>query len=304
MPRYWVIAPFQSNKPELFDTVWQFDVDNNVISIGWHQLGDVSAMSREELSAAVAIAYPDKPAGTRGLYVNMLWAFYHDVSPGDIVIARRGRKTLVAVGRVTRSAVYSPGKNPAVPHPSFLEVEWSPGPRDKVFSRLVFPMQTIAEITEDVYQVLGGGVLNGDGDGGAIENPSEFVLEKYLEDFIVSNFKTIFKGRLEVYEESDTGDGQQYDTNEIGRIDILAVERETDSFVVIELKKGRPSDQVVGQVLRYMGWVKKNLCKDDQDVKGLVICREHDPRLTYALEMVNNIDVRYYSVSFALRDVP
>ncbi len=41
---------------------------------------------------------------------------------------------------------------------------------------------------------------------------------------------------------------------------ILAVEPKTHSFVVIELKKGRPSDQVIGQVLRYMGWVKKNLC--------------------------------------------
>jgi hypothetical protein len=50
--------------------------------------------------------------------------------------------------------------------------------------------------------------------------------------------------------------------------------------VVIELKKGRPSDQVVGQVLRYMGWVKKHLCTNGQAVKGLVICRDHDPKST------------------------
>ena len=53
-----------------------------------------------------------------------------------------------------------------------------------------------------------------------------------------------------------------------------------------------------------MGWVKKNLCKDGQAVKGLVICREPDPKLYYALEMTTNIDVRYYSVSFKLRETP
>ena len=75
--------------------------------------------------------------------------------------------------------------------------------------------------------------------------------------------------------------------------------------MVIELKKGRPSDQVIGQVLRYMGWVKRNLCKDGRGgVKGLVICRDPDPKLSYALEMTKNIDVRYYSVSFKLREAP
>ncbi len=128
-------------------------------------------------------------------------------------------------------------------------------------------------------------------------------MEKYLEGFIVSNFETIFKGRLKIYEDAEGLDGQQYATD-IGAIDILAVELASNSFVVIELKKGRPSDQVVGQILRYMGWVKKNLCSDGQAVKCLVICRDPDPKLSYALAMTNNVDVRYYSISFMLKDAP
>ena len=53
-----------------------------------------------------------------------------------------------------------------------------------------------------------------------------------------------------------------------------------------------------------MGWVKKNLCKEGQSVKGLVICHDPDPKLSYALEMTRGIDVRYYSVSFKLRETP
>jgi restriction system protein len=306
MPRYWVIAPVESKKPELFDKVWQFDVANDLISIGWSQLADVSKMSRETLSGAVASAYPDKPQQTKALYVNMLWAFYHEIGPGDFVIARRGRKTLAAVGKVTQSAIYAPGRNPATSHPNFLEVEWQEQPRDKVFTSLVFPMHTLTEISEVQYRNLleGSGMqpLNSE-PAEATEDLSAFVLEKYLEDFIVSNFDTIFKGTLQLYEDAEGADGQQYATD-IGPIDILAVESKSNSFVVIELKKGRPSDQVIGQILRYMGWVKKNLCKDGQAVKGLLICRDPDPKLFYALEMANNIDVRYYSVSFKLREAP
>ena len=315
MPRYWVIAPVESKKPELFDKVWQFDVANNLISIGWSELGDISKMTREDLSDAVAAAYSDKPPQTKGLIANMLWGFYHEISPGDLVIARRGRKTLAGIGKVVHAGVWSPGKNPflASPdysHPNFLEVDWQPQPRNKVFPTLVFPMHTLTEISEVQYHNLLEGKIEGTGilpitsePAEGIEDQNAFVLEKYLEDFIVSNFETIFKGALEIYEDAAGNDGQQYATD-IGPIDILAVEPKSNSFVVIELKKGRPSDQVIGQILRYMGWAKKNLCKAGQAVKGLVICRDPDEKLTYALSMTNNIDVRYYSVSFKLREAP
>jgi restriction system protein len=306
MPRYWIMAPVESKPPELFDRVWQFDLAQNAISIGWKQLGDVTAMTRDVLAEAVATAYVDKPSQTKGLYTNMLWAFYHEMSPGDFVIARRGRKTLAGVGKITGPAIYAPGRNNHVVHPGFLDVAWQAEPRNKIFPSIVFPMHTLAECSEEQFR----SVVEGSGPPIAppetepeVEDPSEFVLEKYLEDFIVGNFDTIFKGRLRVFEDSEGNDGQQYATD-IGPIDILAIEEKTKTFVVIELKKGRPSDRVVGQVLRYMGWVKRNLCANGQTVKGLVICRDYDPKLTYALDMTNNIDVRYYSVSFKLKENP
>jgi restriction system protein len=164
-------------------------------------------------------------------------------------------------------------------------------------------MQTLTEIPVAEYRSLLEGLVPP-----PVPEPSEsidqnaFVLEKYLEDFIVSNFQTIFKGKLQIYKDAEV-DGQQYVT-EVGPIDILAVEPGSGAFVVIELKKGRPSDQVVGQILRYMGWVKEKLCKDDQGVKGLVICHDRDEKLRYAIEMTSNIDVRYYKVSFTLNQSP
>ena len=307
MPRYWVIAPLAANPPEEFNKVWQFDLANNLISIGWYDLGDVSKLSRDELFDACASQYADEPKQKIGLYTNMIWAFYHEIAPGDFVVARRGLKVLAGLGKVLRHAYFAAGKNSAWEwHQNFLEVQWLDQPRNKVFPKLVFQMPTLAELSEEQYRNL----IEGEPVPAVpsespkeIEDSNEFVLEKYLEDFIVSNFDNIFKGALVIYKDAGGAEGQQYKT-EIGPIDILAVETDTNSLVVIELKKGRPSDQVVGQVLRYMGWVKKNLCKPGQAVKGLVICSDPDPKLSYALEMTTNIDVRYYSVSFKLRDTP
>src|SRR5258708_17425659 len=103
MPRYWVIAPYENQ--ELFDKVWQFDLPNGSISLGWgSELGDVSTLDRDELAKAVAAKYPEFPLATRSLFVNMIWKFNHDIAIGDIIIARRGRKVLAAIGRVTRLA--------------------------------------------------------------------------------------------------------------------------------------------------------------------------------------------------------
>jgi restriction system protein len=311
MSRYWVIAPVESRPTELFDKVWQFDLDNSLISVGWAELGDVSTMSRDALIKAVAATYPEKPQATKGLIVNMLWAFWHEIRPDDFVIARRGRTVLTAVGKVVSAAFYAPGKDPFLASPKnshhgFLEVEWQEQPRNKKFPKIVFPMYTLKDLSEVEYRSFVEADSNpiappqtSEPDG-AVEDYDSFGLEKHLEEFIVSNFKTIFKGELLMYEDGTGADGQQYETNIIGRIDILAFEPKSNSFVVIELKKGSTSDQVVGQTLRYMGWVKDKLCKDGQVVKGLIICLESDPKLDYAIKMINNIDVKYWTVLSSL----
>jgi restriction system protein len=240
MPRYWVIAPFESKNQEMFDKVWQYDLANNVISIGWSELGDISKLNHEELVDAVSREYPDSPPATKSLFVNMLWAFYHDIKVGDIIIVRKGRKTLAAVGQVTRTAKFGQRNSPASSHRNFLDVAWNGMPRNKSFEDIVFPMHTLSELTEQKYAKLTTDTLPPpplDGPDEDVEDQNAFVLEKYLEDFIVSNFDTIFRGQLRIYKDEDGEDGQQYIADDVGRIDILAHEPKSNSLVVIELKK-------------------------------------------------------------------
>ncbi|MGA7195347.1 MAG: PDDEXK nuclease domain-containing protein [Anaerolineales bacterium] len=305
MIRYWIIAPFDSTLQEIWEKVWQFDLNNNIISIGWREIGDVSSLGESELRTIFQETYGHTKS------FNMVWNFYHNIQVGDIVIARRGRKKIAAIGTVTKQAYFDATKaidasGAEHVYPNHLDIRWHDAPRNLVFDRIVFGMQAVSEVNEEKFRELVGEthdniVEKADSD---IEDVTEFVLEKYLEDFMVSNFAAIFRGELVLYHDPEENViGQQY-TTDVGIIDILAQESNSKSFVVIELKKGRESDKVVGQILRYMGWVKENLCKNGQDVKGIVICRESDTRLSYALAMTSNIVIKYYRIDFKLEDIP
>lgn len=131
-------------------------------------------------------------------------------------------------------------------------------------------------------------------------NQGVFYMEKQLEDFIVHNWADTELGKkYDLIIKDGEQISQQYKTA-IGFIDILAKDKNDDSYVVIELKKDQTSDKTVGQITRYMGWVKKNL--NTPNVKGVIIASGFDKKLEYALEVVNDIDVYIYEVDFRLKE--
>jgi len=128
----------------------------------------------------------------------------------------------------------------------------------------------------------------------------KFTMERNLEEFIEANFNKIFGVKLKLYQDEENT-GRQYQTP-IGKIDLLAIDKEKKEFLVIELKKDKSSDPVVGQVLRYMGWVKEKLAKD-YNVKGIIIVKEKDEKLGYALKVMPNVSLFVYKVSFGIEKV-
>lgn len=129
----------------------------------------------------------------------------------------------------------------------------------------------------------------------------EFAMEKHLEEFIEKNFDKIsFGENLELYQDEEDS-GRQYPTS-IGPIDLLAVNKAKKEMVVIELKKGRSDDVVVGQISRYMGWVKENLA-NDYKVRGVIIVKEGSERLDYALKITPDVSLFQYTVSFDIKKV-
>ena len=128
----------------------------------------------------------------------------------------------------------------------------------------------------------------------------KFAFELDLQNYLVQNLGLLEPG-LKLYEDEDgefTGvefpAGQRY-------IDILAVGTD-DAYVVIETKVSRAYDRVVGQILRYMGWIKENLA-NEASVRGIIVASEISEDLILATASVENIRLVEYEISFSLKSV-
>jgi hypothetical protein len=132
------------------------------------------------------------------------------------------------------------------------------------------------------------------------EEQFEFALESHLRDFIARNLATlpIRNRRLRPFTDSTNRGGVEYPT-EVGPIDILATD-EQGNFFVFELKLSRGPDRAMGQLLRYMGWVKKVLA-EQHEVHGIIVAKKMDEKLRYASLPVPNVSLLEYEVNFQLR---
>ena len=136
-----------------------------------------------------------------------------------------------------------------------------------------------------------------------VEDPSVFALEQHLEDFLIANWtQTELAHRYRIFEEDGQITGKQYMTD-TGPLDILALSHDGDELIVIELERGRASDRVVGQIQRYMGFVKEVLAEPHQVVRGIIIALEDDPGLRRALSVASGIEFYRYKVSFQLEKI-
>lgn len=248
--------------------------------------------------------HPDKTKVTAGLACGALYTIAKGIHNGDIVLCPDGEGSYL-VGEVLEGYSYHPGAT--LPHRRV--VRWYTKKIDR--SSVSEPLQnstgsigTVSDITkyaEEIEALIAGNrppaIVATDE---TIEDPSVFALEKHLEDFLVQNWKQTELGKkYDIYEEDGELVGQQYQTD-TGLIDILAISKDKKELLVVELKKGRASDNVVGQILRYMGYVQEELAEDGQVVKGIIIALEDDISIRRAMAVSKNIDFYRYNVSFKL----
>lgn len=129
---------------------------------------------------------------------------------------------------------------------------------------------------------------------------TQFLLEKDLQNYLAKNLEVIEAG-LKLYEnedlkviEADAGNGR--------RIDILAQDVK-GGIVVIELKVSRGYDRVVGQLLRYMNWVRLELAEQGQRVRGIIVCRTMSEDLRLACASMKDVELFEYKLSVAVSKV-
>lgn len=258
---------------------------------------------------------PGKSRVSAGMALGSIWTLSKWMRPGDVVLVPDGTGLYLA-GEIEGEYFYVPSG----PMPHRRSVRWY----DRTLSKesMSLPLQatlgasqTTCDLTryaEEIEALVAGstpasGVYPGtqrttiQTSDPTIEDPSAFALEKHLEDFLIVNWsKTPLGADYEIFSEDGALVGQQYSTD-TGPIDILAISKDRKTLLVVELKKGRASDAVVGQILRYMGYVKDQVAEEGQRVQGVIIALEDDQRLKRALSLVPSVTFYRYEVNFSLK---
>ncbi len=248
--------------------------------------------------------YPDKTKIAAGLACGFTWTLSKGLKDGAVIITPDGAGRYRA-GEITGPYFHAPGQ--VLPHRR--PVRWFSQPFDRSdmseeLKRSTNSTGTCCDITSyaaELEKLIGGqaapALIATDA---TVEDASAFAMETHLEDFLVKNWTQTELGReYDIYTEDGEQVGQQYLTD-TGPLDILAVSKDKKRLLVVELKKGRASDVVVGQTLRYMGFVQEELAEADQTVCGAIIALEDDFKLRRALAIVPSITFYRYQISFKL----
>ena len=248
--------------------------------------------------------YPTKSKIAAGLACGALHTVSKGMKIGDLVISPNGSGNYF-VGEITSDYFFV--ENGVLPHRR--QINWFNAILEKeslsdALRGSMGSSGTVCEISrhsDEIEKLISGTaspqIISNDN---TIESINEFALEKHLEDFLVKNWKQTELGKdYDIYQEDGELVGQQYPTD-TGPIDLLAISKDKKSILVVELKKGRVSDHVVGQIQRYMGYVKSELCEPNQSVKGVIIGLEDDLKIKRALSVATNIAFYRYQISFKL----
>ncbi len=136
--RYWLYAPGDSAN------MWDDFYDQGIMGLGWSALGDLSSYPTKEAMRLRLVELADNGTSRKNA-ARTVWQFVHDLKPGDVIFAKRGRTTIIGRGVVTGDYEYaeSAGK-----YPNIRNVEWTH--KGEWTSGEMFAMKTLTDVTDDV----------------------------------------------------------------------------------------------------------------------------------------------------------
>jgi len=269
-----------------------------------HKLMEDYSKFREHFFQEVALIRPEKSKVAIGLWCSFAWTICKGIQIGDIILSPDG-KGIYRIGEITGNYYYVDDGN--LPHRRKIEWFENQIARSEMGQSLqnsTGSIGTVSNITKYANEIESflGTVIPADSVEAnlLIDDSSVFALEKHLEEFLVHNWSATELGKnYDIFQEDGEIVGQQYPTD-TGNMDILALSKDGKTLLIVELKKGRANDVVVGQVQRYMGYAIEELAEPGQTVRGCIIALDDDLRLRRTLRVATNIDFYRYKVNFSL----
>jgi restriction system protein len=282
-------------------TGWLKDVDLT------KQLPDTHAQFRKVFNPIILDSGEVSTSIAAGLACGMTFTVARFMKIGDIVLSGKPNGDY-QVGKIAGDYYYA--KDQRLPHRR--PVEWFPYSIKKSYLspqlRKSFSIGTVQwfdykdeekqlAFDEELNRLTSGVFPDGNSQEG-FEDQIQFQAEMELEDFLEQHWsKTSFAYDYDFV-------ARQMSLDDAGRLDILAKSKDGTEYLIIELKLGRASDKVVGQLQAYMGYfLTSGYCSNGERVRGVIVGSSEDPKIRHALKVTNNIEFYVYEMQFNLKKV-
>jgi restriction system protein len=242
-----------------------------------------------------------------GLACGMTFSVAAFMQPGDVVLSGKPDGDYL-VGRVTGGYYYAKGQ----PLPHRRPVEWFPYTIKKSYlspqlrkslsigtvQRFDYADTEKQQAFEEELGRLAAGIFPDENTIERFDEEIRFNAEMELEDFLEMHWKkTSFAADYDFVT-------RQMPLDDAGRLDILAKSKDGREYLIIELKLGKASDRVVGQLQSYMGYfLTSGYCSNGETVRGVIIGASEDPKIRHALKVTNNIEFYVYEMQFNMKKV-
>lgn len=285
------------------------------IGTGWlssfdltNELPATHALFRKKFNPVILESGEVKTPIAAGLACGMTFTVAAYMEPGDIVLSGTPNGDYL-VGKVTGPYYFAKDQ----PQPHRRPVEWfkytikksylSPQLRKSLSIGTVQAWVDYKDAEkqaafEDELSRLARGEFPDHSTQDIFDEEIRFQAEMELEDFLEKHWsKTSFAKDYDFVT-------RQMQLDDAGRLDILARSKDGKEYLIIELKLGRASDRVVGQLQTYMGYFQSSdFCSNGETVRGVIIGSTEDAKIRHALKVTNNIEFFVYEMQFNLRKV-
>ena len=112
---YWIYSPGENAG------IWNECCEKGVMAIGWDEIGDLNQYtSKNEMKQAMKEHIDPERSYT--IAAHATWQFAHDIQPGDIVFAKKGRSTIIGRGVVRSDYKFDDSRDD---NKNVREIDWT-----------------------------------------------------------------------------------------------------------------------------------------------------------------------------------
>ena len=146
---------------------------NNVVTIGWDELPDLSGIkTREELAELYNRIYPTAKKMEIANYVGQIWRFIHEIQKGDLVALPLKTQSAIAIGKIESNYEYKELAN-NIKH--IRQVKWLKTiPRSSFDQDILYSLgafMTVCKIERNDAENRVKKILEGKGSNEGVLNP-------------------------------------------------------------------------------------------------------------------------------------